>query len=84
MSTVQFARIREQGITFGVVVVKDHVIEHQSEANQAVLAWSRELGCPTILLGANRHRLYGRPDIVRFMSNVSISRIPWKRAKLAA
>jgi len=79
MSKVQFARIREQGITFGVVVVKDHVIDQQG-ADDAVSYWSQWLGCPTILLGANRHKLYGRTDIVRFMRNVSINRIPWREA----
>jgi hypothetical protein len=82
MSKVQFARLREQGVTFGVVVVKDRVIEYGSEADDAVGYWSNQLGCPTILLGANRHKLYGRTDIVRFMKNVSLSRIPWREAHI--
>ena len=84
MSRVQFSRIREQGITFGVVVVKDHIIDSMSERDDAVAYWSRWLGCPTILLGANRHRLYGRNDLVKFMTNVSLDRIPWKTANIAA
>lgn len=84
MSTVQFARIREQGITFGVVVVKDYVIDNAFERDEAVTYWSNWVGCPTILLGANRHRLYGRNDLVRFMRNVSIDRIPWRRSTIAA
>lgn len=81
MSKVQFARLREQGIAFGIVVVKDHVID-QSDADEAVSYWSRWLGCPTILLGARRHKLYGRTDIVRFMSNVSLDRVPWREANV--
>jgi hypothetical protein len=84
MSTVQFARIREQGVTFAIVVVKDHIIDNRSQADEAVSAWTLEFGCPTILLGAQRHKLYGRPDVVRFMSNVSINRIPWRQTHLAA
>lgn len=74
-----FARLREHGVTFGVVVAKDHVID-QSGANDAVSYWSRWLECPTILLSARRHKLYGRKDIVQFMSRVSLSSIPWREA----
>lgn len=81
MSKVQFARLREQGVTFGVVIVKDYVID-QSDVDDTVSCWSRWLGCPTILLGAQRHKLYGRKDIVRFMSGVSLSRIPWREAHI--
>lgn len=84
MSQVQFARIREQGVTFGIVVVKDYVIESPSERDNAVAYWSSWVGCPTILLGATRHRLYGRRDLVNFMANVSIDRIPWRRGNIAA
>jgi len=84
MSTVQFARIREQGVTFGVVVVKDHAVDDSFERDNTVSYWSQWLGCPTILMGAVRHRLYGRRDLVNFMSNVSIDRIPWQRASIAA
>lgn len=84
MATVQFAVIRQQAVTFGIVVVKDYVVDNRLEADQAVSAWSLELACPTILLGARRHKLYGRPDIVRFMRNVSLDRIPWRQATIAA
>ena len=82
MAKVQFARLREGGITFGVVVVKDQVIDQRSDADDAVRYWSRQLACPTILLGGARHKLYGRPDIVRFMRNVSVNRIPWREASI--
>lgn len=82
MARVQFARLREQDITFGVVVVKDHVIDLQQDANDAVSYWSRQLGCPTVLLGARRHTYYGRTDIVRFLKNISLDRIPWREANI--
>ena len=82
MPQVQYARLREGPVTFGVVVVKDHVIDYRNEADNAVGQWSEWMGCPTILLGANRHQLYGRPDIVDFMSNVALSRIPWRRTSI--
>ncbi len=84
MSKVQFARIREGSVTFGVVVVKDHAVDNVGERDNAVAYWSRWVGLPTILLGANHHRFYGRGDLVRFMSNVSLDRIPWREATIAA
>jgi hypothetical protein len=76
---IQFAIIREQGINFGIIVVKDHVIDNHVEADNAVNAWSYEFGCPTILMGARHHKLYGRRDLVKFVSNLHLSQIPWRR-----
>jgi hypothetical protein len=76
---MQYAVIREQGINFGVVVVKDHVITNTTEANEAMAYWSRYFGCPTILFGARGHRLYGRKDLVQFVSGLHYSQIPWRK-----
>lgn len=76
---MQYALIREQGVSFGIVVVKDYVITNTNEANQAVAQFSREFGCPTILFGARDHRLYGRKDLVRFVSGLHYSQIPWRK-----
>lgn len=84
MSTWDVALVREQGVSFGVVSVRDSVITSSSERDELVRAWSFELGIPAVLIGARDHRLYGRPDIVRFLSNVHPSRLPWRRMTLAA
>ncbi|WP_152522537.1 hypothetical protein [Sphingobium ummariense] len=76
---MQFALIREQGVNFGIIVVKDHVIANTTEANSAVAYWSQQFGCPTILFGARDHRLYGRRDLVRFVSGLHYSQIPWRK-----
>lgn len=84
MSTWNVALVREQGVSFGVVSVRDSVINNPSERDELVRAWSFELGIPAVLIGARDHRLYGRTDIVRFLSNVHPSRLPWRRMTLAA
>lgn len=83
MTKVQFARIREQGITFGVVVVKDSAVNDVSNRNGTVAYWSRSLGCPTVIIGANHHQCYGRNDLVRFMASVPIQAIPWQTGTIA-
>jgi len=65
--TFQGAVIREQGVTFAIVIVKAHVIDSSSEMAQD----SR--GTPTY---------YGRQDIARFLAGVPLSAIPWKQYTL--
>jgi len=84
MSTWDVALVREQGVSFGVVSVRDSVLNSQSDRDELVRTWSYELGMPAVLIGARDHRLYGRPDIVRFLGNVHPSRLPWRRVTLAA
>jgi hypothetical protein len=80
------AVIREQGVTFAVVVVKNHVLNSTHEANQTIASF-RPLfpGMPVVLMaqdGSGRPTYYGRPDISKFLSNIIPSRIPWKRYTL--
>ena len=76
------AVIKEQGQTFAVVVVKSHVLNF-SEKDEAREVYSNYFpGMPIILMAQNSWGIptyYGRQDIVRFLSNVHISQIPWKR-----
>lgn len=80
------AVIREQGVTFAVVVVKPHVLNNQMEAQSAIRSFSPVFpGMPIVLMAqgsSGRATYFGRPDIARFMSNVSPSRVPWKRYTL--
>lgn len=75
---MQFSKIRHQGVTFAIVVVKDHIIGCRSDADEAVAYWSRYFGCPTVLFGTRQHRVYGRTDLVRFVANLHYNQIPWK------
>ncbi len=76
---IQYSIIREQGIDFGIIVVKDRVIDCRSDADEAVSYWSNYFGCPTILYGARRHKVYGRTDLVNFVSNLQYQQIPWRK-----
>ncbi len=86
--TFDGAIIREQGVTFGIMVVKSHVLNEPSRRDSVVAQASTAFGgIPTVLMAqtsSGRARYYGRPDIVKFMANVPPSAIPWKRYRLAA
>lgn len=85
---VQFegAVIREQGLTFAVVVVKRHVVDNPHTANQAIGSFGPAFpGMPIILMGqdsSGRAKWFGRPDIARFMANTPLGAIPWRRYTL--
>lgn len=83
MALAQYAVIKEQGITFAVVVVKDHVASSNVQAATAVDVYQRHFGVPAVVLGASNHRYYGRRDIVNFMSGVALDRLPWRRGHIA-
>lgn len=76
----QGALVREQGITFGIAVVKPNAL-HSSERDKLCQQFGEMLGAPTVIMAQDSRgtpTFYGRPDIVRFLSTVSMSRIPWR------
>lgn len=77
------AVVREQGVTFAVVVVKKYVVDSPMQARSAINAFSPAFpGMPVVLMGqdsSGRATFFGRQDIAKFLSRISIGRIPWKR-----
>lgn len=76
------AVIREQGVTFALVVVKSHVAQNRFEAVKAISAIQPHFpGMPVVLVGQDNRgtpTYFGRPDIARFMASVPMSAVPWK------
>lgn len=83
----QGALLREQGVTFAVVVVKNHVVQNRHEAEKTIQGLQQYFpGIPVVLMGQDARggpTYFGRKDIARFLSNVTPSRIPWKRYTVA-
>lgn len=83
---IEGAVIREQGLTFAVVVVKREVLDSQSRAQDAIRGFMPAFpGMPVVLM-AQDHRgvptYYGRQDISRFMASVPMRAIPWRRYEI--
>jgi hypothetical protein len=80
--TFEGAVIREQGISFAVVIVKKHVID-SAEANQTIAAFQPVFpGLPVVLMAQDHQgtpTYYGRQDIARFLASVPLEAIPWKQ-----
>jgi hypothetical protein len=81
--TFQGAVIREQGVSFAVVIVKKHVIDSSSEASRAIDAFQPVFpGLPVVLMAQDYQgtpTYYGRQDIARFLASVPLEAIPWKQ-----
>jgi len=82
----QGAVIKEQQVTFALVVVKKHVLDSQTEANKTIQMFQPVFPGMSVVLMAQDYNgnasYYGRKDISQFMANVSLSRIPWKEYTL--
>ena len=83
MQTFEGALVREQGVEFAIVVVKSHVLSSDSSCRQAASAFSGVFGrVPIVLMaqdGFGTPQYWGRPDIVKYLSQVPMEAIPWKR-----
>lgn len=78
----QGAVIKEQGITFAIVIVKEHIVNSPSQSEEAMRSFSSVFpGMPITLMAQDLHgvpKYRGRQDIVDFLANLHISQIPWR------
>ena len=79
------AIITEQGVTFGIIVVKKHILSSDSSAREARAGFQSSLAefsaIPLILAAQDSRGVFeywGKPDIVDFLASIAASRIPWK------
>mgnify|MGYP005841401161 CR=1 FL=1 len=79
----QGAVIKEQGVTFAVVVVKKHILDSAGRSSEAIRAFQRHFpGIPIMLMAQDSRGMPSyrgeRSDIVKFLANVPYQAIPWK------
>jgi hypothetical protein len=77
------ALIKEQGVSFAVVVVKPSTLDNSTVREEARQGFTNYFpGVPIILMAQNNRGIptyHGRNDIVKFLANIHPSRIPFKR-----
>lgn len=80
------AIVREQGVSFAIVVVKRHILDNTIQANQTARSFGSAFpGLPVVLMAQDargRATYYGRPDITRFLARVPVGAIPWREYTL--
>lgn len=78
------ALIKEQGVTFAVVIVKRSVLQNRAEADRLAHQFSSQTfgGSPVVLMAQDSSGVptyYGRADLSEFMANVPLQAVPWKK-----
>jgi hypothetical protein len=76
--TGEVAVIKEQGQTFAVLAVEPHVIQSPSKREAMVAAARGWFGVRTALL-AEDGKTWGPNDIVRWLQNIHVSQLPWRK-----
>ncbi len=80
---VDGAIIKEQNVTFAIVIVKPHVLTNSLECDKMRKAFQPYFpGLPIVLMAQDhngRPTYQGRKDLVNFLANIDPGRIPWKR-----
>ena len=79
----QGAVIKEQGVTFGILIVMPHILNDPTRRDALVLQASRLFGgIPTVLMGQHfdgTPSYYGRSDIANFMASVPLEVVRWNK-----
>ena len=80
--TITGAVIKEQGVTFAVIIVAASVTRYTVRLAQARAELSMFFqNMPIILMSQNQNgqpQYYGRKDIVEFLKGIRVDQIPWK------
>lgn len=80
------ALIKEQGVTFGIIIVKYHVLNNRSAVIEMMQFGTLIFGrIPIVLMAWNYQGIpeyQGRADIVRFLASIDYHQIPWKEYTL--
>lgn len=73
--------VREQGVTFAVVLVKKSMIDSPSGRVRTQQAFAEIFeGVPVVLMARDdegRASFWGRSDLSRFLANTPLDAIPW-------
>ena len=84
----QVALVREHGVDFAVVVVKQSVLSGlRSTKDELVATFSLEFSRPAVLMAQDLRGVpeyYGRRDIVNFLANIFPEQLPWREFTLRA
>jgi len=80
------AVIKEQGVTFAIISVKQHVTRYTVTTVNTRQNFSYFFpNMPIILMSQNENgtpRYVGRKDIVDFLKTIRVDQIPWKEYKI--
>ena len=78
---IQGAVVKEQGVTFAIVIVKKTAMQTAHDSTKTRAAFQSLFpGLPIVLASQDSRGLFeyqGRKDLVGFLASIDASRIPW-------
>jgi hypothetical protein len=78
----QGALIKEQGVTFAVVIVKKSVVDDRATAQNVIQSFQPAFpGTPIVLMSQDSRGIptyFGRQDIAKFLAKIPMTAIPWR------
>lgn len=78
--------MKQQVVTFGVVIVKPPVLLNKRRADSLIKSLQTQVfGCPVILMAQDANgvtKYYGQTKLVSFMKTVPLQSVPWKQYTL--
>ena len=81
--TFDGALVKEQGVTFAIIVVKSYVLSLPSTREELRNSFSDIFPNTPIILMAQDNKgvptYHGREDIVKFLASIDFRRIPWEK-----
>jgi hypothetical protein len=81
------AVVKEQGVSFAVVLVNSNAASLSNRDATQRGAAPLFPGLPIVLCSQDSRGVpsyYGRTDIVKFLANISLDRLPWKQYRSQA
>ena len=81
MAHMWFALAHERGSNFATVLVKDSAVLSEPTRSQLIEYFEYHFGLPVVLCGERNKRLFGRDDIVRYLSKINLKRLPWRKGE---
>ncbi len=79
---IQGAAVKEQNVTFAIVVVKESAMQtNHDSAETRARCQAYFPGLPLVLASQDSRGTFsyqGRKDLVKFLASIDASRIPWK------
>lgn len=74
-----YALTKVGNATFIALAVADSVLNSPSQRSEA-LNWARmRFRCPAALVGSRNHDLWGDKNVVEFLQDIDLARLPWRR-----
>ena len=80
----ELAYMSDGDVAFVIALVEDAVIANREYAGKIAKLIESYARCPVVLIGAQRHRTFGPPDLAESLRQTDYAALPWRMWRVAA